>query len=351
MTRTSMREWTFKYLWYIFIPISIWLYLAHFNPISVLTTAALAIIPLTYHIAKSTQQLSLRTNTVVGSLLNATFGNAIELMIAIFAIQAGLVEMVKASIIGSIILNILLLIGLSILFGGLKYREQTFNRDSAGVASTMLLIAVAGLSLPTIYVVITGKSAIIMSRAVSITLGITYLLSLVFVLFTHRHLFVAKRDAIEQLIWDVRKSVLVLLLSTGLAALESHILVDALQPIIDAAHLHETFVGLVIIAIITNVPEHLAAIRYGRRNNITLSLEIGMNSAIQIALFVAPILVFISPLLAVEMSLAFAPFQMVAMILTVMIINYIGADGICNWLEGVQLVAVYIIIAIAFYFI
>jgi len=346
-----VKRWLFKYSFYIFIPISIWLYLAHFFPIAVFIVAILAIIPLTSLIAKSTQQLSMRTTTIVGSLLNATFGNAIEFMIAIFAIQAGLIEMVRASIIGSIILNVLLLIGFSMLFGGFKYREQTFNKDSAGLASTMLLIAVAGLSLPTIYAVITDKSAVIMSQAVSVTLGITYLLSLVFVLFTHRHLFVAKRDATEQVIWGPRKSILVLLLSIGLAALESHILVDALQPLIDAAHLHETFVGLVIIAIITNVPEHLAAIGYGRRNNITLSLEIGMNSAIQIALFVAPVLVFISPLLAAEMSLAFAPFQMVAMILAVMIINYIGADGICNWLEGVQLIAVYIIIAIAFYFI
>jgi Ca2+:H+ antiporter len=272
-------------------------------------------------------------------------------MIAIFAIRAGLVEMVKASMIGSIILNILLLIGLSMLFGGFRYHKQTFNRDSAGVASTMLLIAIAGLSLPTIYSVLTSKPVIIMSRAVSITLGITYLLSLVFVLFTHRHLFLAKRDTTEQLIWGIRKSVSVLILSVGIAAFESHILVDALRPIIETTQLSETFIGLVIIAIITNIPEHLSAIRYAWQDNIDLSLEIGMNSAIQIALFVTPALVFISPLLAVEMSLAFAPFQIVAMILAVMIINYIGADGICNWLEGIQLVAVYVIIAIAFYFI
>jgi len=351
MTYAVIKKLAFKYLWYIFIPISIWLYLAHFNSISIFIFALLAIIPLTSNISKSTHQLSLRTSTVVGSLLNATFGNAIEFIIAIFAIQAGLVALVKASIIGSIILNILLLIGLSILFGGLKYRDQIFNRASAGVASTMLIIAVAGLSLPTIYAVITDKSAIIMSRAVSITLGITYLLSLLFVLLTHRHLFVAQRDTTKQLIWGLKKSVLVLLVSIGFAAIESHILVEALQPIINATQIHETFVGLVIIAIITNIPEHLAAIGYGRRNNITLSMEIGMNSAIQIALFVAPVLVFISPLMACEMSLAFTPFQIIAMILSVMIINYIGADGICNWFEGVQLVAVYIIIAIAFYFI
>ena len=346
-----MKTWLIKYLWFIFIPVSIWLYLAHSNPTAVFIMSILAVIPMTSLIAKSTQQLSMRTSTVMGSLINATFGNAIEFLIAIFAIQVGLVEMVKASIIGSIILNILLLIGLSMLFGGFKYREQKFNKDSAGVASTMLLIAVAGLSMPTIYAVLTGNSAMVMSRAVSIILGITYLLSLVFVLFTHRHLFVAERDAAEQLIWGLRKSVVVLLISLGVAAFESHIMVDALHSLFDTTSLSETFVGLVIIAIITNVPEHAAAIIYGRRDNITLSLEIGMNSATQIALFVVPVLVLISPLLASEMSLVFSPLQMVAMILTVMIINYISIDGICNWFEGVKLVAMYIIIAIAFYFI
>ena len=258
---------------------------------------------------------------------------------------------VKASIAGSIILNILLLIGLSMLFGGLKFREQKFNTASAGVSSTMLLIAVAGLSMPTIYSVLTAKSAVLMSRSVSIILGITYLLSLVFVLFTHRHLFVARHNAADRLVWGIKQSVLVLLPCLGLAALESHILIDSLQPLIASANLSETFAGMVIIAIITNVPEHMAAISYARRDEITLSLEIGMNSAIQIALFVVPILVLISPLLTSGMSLVFTPFQLVAMILTVMIINYIGADGVCNWLEGVQLVAVYIIIAIAFYFV
>ena len=345
-----MKNWIFKYLWLVLVPLSIWLFLAKANQVAIFLTAMLAIIPLTSLIARSTRQLSQKTSTVVSSLLNATFGNAIELLIAIFALRAGLVEMVRASIIGSIVINILLLIGLSMVFGGLKYSEQKFNKDSAGVSSTMLLIAVAGLSMPTIYAVLTAKSAVVMSQAVSVILGITYLLSLVFVLFTHRHLFVAVRDASEQVVWGLRKSVLVLLVSLGLTALESYMLVDVLKPLIDNTELNETFVGLVIIAIITNVPEHLAAIGYGRRNNITLSLEIGMNSTTQIALFVVPVLVLISPLLASEMSLAFAPFQMVAMILAVLIINYVSIDGVCNWFEGIKLVAMYIIIAIAFYF-
>ncbi len=143
-----MKKQLINYILSLFIPVSVALYLIHFNPVAVFILTILAIIPITSYLAKATHQLSIRTSNVVGGLLNATFGNAIEFIIAIFAIRAGLIEMVKASIAGSIILNILLLIGLSMLFGGFKYREQTFNRDSAGVASTMLLIAVAGLSLP-----------------------------------------------------------------------------------------------------------------------------------------------------------------------------------------------------------
>lgn len=346
----SIRKWFFPYLWLVFVPVSIGLKLSGAHPFAVSITAVLAIIPVTHLIARSTQYLSARSSTIIGSLMNATFGNAIEFLIAIFAIRAGLIDMVRASITGSIIINILLLIGLSMIFGGIRFKEQTFNRDSAGVSSSMLLIAVTGLVLPTIYSMITNKSAVIMSQAVSITLGITYLLSLFFVLFTHRHLFEARRDFSDKVTWGWRRSVLVLLVSIGIAAYESEILVSVLQPIFSTTGLRQDFIGLVVIALITNVPEHLAAIRFGLCDNITLSMEIGMNSAIQIALFVVPVLVLVAPLVGAGLTLAFPPFQMIALILAVMIINYMGSDGICNWLEGVQLVAVYILIAIAFYF-
>ena len=344
------RSWFFPYAWLVFVPLALIFDRAHSNPVLIFTIAVLGIIPVARLLAQSTEELSLRTSTVAGSLLNATFGNAIEFMIAIFAIRAGLIELVKASLIGSIVLNILLLIGLSMIFGGVKYRDQKFNRDSVGVASTMLLIAVAGLSLPTIYSALTGKSPIIMSQAVSITLAVTYVLSLIFVLFTHSHLFRAKRDVAYQATWSKTKALVVLLIFTVLAAVMSNVLVDVLRPILETTGLSEVFVGLVVIAVLTNIPEHITAITFGLRDNITQSIEIGMNSAIQIALFVAPILVFVAPVVGGQMNLAFAPFQMAAMFLTVMIINYLGSDGICNWLEGVQLVAVYVIIAIAFYF-
>lgn len=345
-------KWIFPWGFLIFSPVSLLLYETHANTILIFAVTLLAIVPATSLIARSTHELSARTSTTVGSLLNASFGNAIELSIAIFAIRAGLVEMVQASISGSIILNILLLIGASMLFGGIKHREQLFNRESAGVASTMLLIAVAGLTLPTLYALVTGKSAGVMSQAVSITLAATYLLGLFFTLFTHRHLFVAKREAgAEVPRWSTGRSVAVLLLGIAVAGIESEVLVSSVRPLIDTIHMSELFIGMVLIALITNVPEHITAISFGLRDNITMSLEIGMNSAIQIALFVAPILVFISPLVSGQpFTLAFSSFELVGLVLAVTIINFIGSDGVCNWLEGVQLVAVYAIIATAFFF-
>ncbi|MBI2181509.1 MAG: cation transporter, partial [Deltaproteobacteria bacterium] len=189
--------------------------------------------------------------------------------------------------------------------------------------------------------------------AVSITLAATYVFGLFFTLFTHRHLFVAKREAgNEGPRWTRARSSLVLLTSVAVAAIESEVLVNTVGPLTGTINLSEAFIGMVLIAVITNVPEHIAAISFGLRDNITLSLEIGMNSAIQIALFVAPILVFVSPLVSGQpFTLAFSSFELVGLVLAVAIINFIGSDGICNWLEGVQLVAVYAIIATAFFFI
>ncbi len=348
----SPRRWIYPWAFLIFCPLSLLLHEIGAPLGFVLTATLLAIIPATSLITRATHALSRKTGTAVGSLLNASFGNAIELFIAIFALKAGLIGMVQASLSGSIIINLLLLIGASMLVGGIKHREQYFNKESAGVGSTMLLIAVTGMTLPTLYSLVTGKSAGVMSQAVSITLAATYLLGLFFTLFTHKHLFVARRETPEDCpTWSPLRSSLVLLVGIGVTAVEAEILVSLVKPMITTLHWSELFVGLVFIAIITNVPEHIAAISFGLRDNITLSLEIGMNSAIQIALFVAPILVFVSPLLTGQpFTLAFTSFEMVGLVLSITIINFIGSDGVCNWLEGAQLVAVYAIIATAFFF-
>ena len=339
----------------VFVPITIAAYYSGLPDIVTFILAAVGIAGLSHVIVESTSIIAQRASNTVSALINATFGNAIEFMIAIFSLRLGLVELVKASIIGSIIINVLLLIGLSMVFGGLKYKEQKFNKDSAGVSSTMLIIVVVGLVLPSMFNLVENKSVQAVSVAVSIVLGIVYILSLFYTLGTHKHLFMVEREVSPKPLahrWPFAAAVIALLISIGLASFTSDILVKTINPLIDKMHFTEQFVGLVIIALLTNIPEHLSAIIFARKNNMTLSLEIGMSSALQIALFVVPILVLLSTALTgTTLNLVFGPFALAALVVTAMIANYISSDGVCHWLEGAQLTAVYLLIAIAFYFI
>jgi Ca2+:H+ antiporter len=337
----------------LFIPVSLTLYYLKINSTFTFIATAGAIAGITHLMAESTSIIAGRVSTTISALINATFGNAVEFLIAIFALQNGLVEMVKASITGSIIINVLLLIGLSMLAGGLKYKEQKFNKDSAGLSSTMLIIAVFGLAMPSLYSMIVGRPEKEMSFAVSIILGAIYLLSLIYTFGTHRHLFTVERQAPDEKIgrWSLRTAVIILLLATAAAGLESNALVESIKPIVGKTGLTETFIGLVFVALLTNIPEHISAMTFARRNNMTLSLEIGMSSALQIALFVVPILVLVSSAMAGGvLDLVFSPFELTAVLITAMIANYIGSDGVCHWVEGAQLIAVYMLIAVAFYF-
>jgi Ca2+:H+ antiporter len=265
----------------------------NFNSVAVFILTIVAIVPVVALMARSTEDLSRRSGTLVGSLLNVTFGNAFEIITGIFAIRAGLIDMVKASLVGSIVFNLLMVVGFSMFAGGLKFKEQRFNRKSVGVSSSMLLIAVAGLAMPTLYSALTSKSTQVMSNVVAATLGVTYVLSLVFALFTHRHLFRTQRSADEQAGWGWRKSLVVLFVTVILAAVESEILVGNMHTIIDSTGISQIFIGLVVIGIIGNIPEIMTAVTLGLKNKITQSLEIGMNSATQIALL--PFLSWSSP--------------------------------------------------------
>jgi Ca2+:H+ antiporter len=339
----------------LFIPVSILFYYLNINPILSFLFTAAAIIGISHTIIEATGIVAQRVSTTISALINATFGNAIEFFIAVFSLRQGLVELVKASIVGSIMLNVLFLIGLSMFLGGLKYKEQRFNKDSAGLSSTMLIIMVVGLVLPSMYSMLVAKPAHSMSLAVSVVLGIVYILSLVYTLVTHKHLFVVEREAPDAPTfhhWSIRIAIIILFAGIGLASFESYLLVNTITPLISSMGLTQTFLGLVFIAILTNLPEHVSAVSFARRNNMTLSLEIGMSSALQIALFVVPVLVLLSTALTgMPLDLVFSPFSLIALVMTAMIANYISSDGICHWLEGVQLIAVYALIAIAFYFI
>lgn len=339
----------------LFIPISFYFALFTQDKLMIFITSSIALIPVARVIGHATKEIALQTNPTIGGLVNATFGNIMELIIAVFALSQGLVRIVQASLIGSIIGNILLLIGISIFFGGIKYKEQRFNKDSAGVSSTMLIIAVIGLALPSIYSMLNPSSphVALISDAVVAVLAVTYIASLVFSLYTHKHLFDPSdeiKSSREKPTMKKRHAMLLLVIATIFVTFEADLMVNQVEFAASTMGLSQTFIGLVIIAVLTNIAEKANAVHFARENKLDISLEIGLNSAIQIALFVVPVLVFISEILGYGFAIQFSLFEIISVFFSVMIINYLSSDGRCNWLEGFQLISVYAIIAIAFFF-
>jgi Ca2+:H+ antiporter len=344
------------YLLLVFIPISILLYVLTKEDSIIFITSVLAIVPLARIMGYTTKEISLQTNPTVSGLFSATFGNAIELIIAILALNAGLIQVVQASIIGSIIGNILLLVGLSIFAGGIRYKNQRFNNETIAVSSTMLIIVVAGLAIPSVYEIVTPKNPqiLLLSSAVAIVMALIYLAGLFFSLRTHKDLFDASDEikaTQERPTMSRRLAASILFLTIVVVTFESEILVSTIEHAAQAIGLSQVFIGLVVIAIITNIAEISTAVHFSVRNKLDVSIEIGLSSAIQIALFVVPILMLVSQIFNFGFTLVFTPFEILAVILAVLIVNYLSADGRCNWLEGAQLISVYSIIAIAFFFV
>ncbi|MBE3120587.1 MAG: calcium/proton exchanger [Thermoplasmata archaeon] len=344
------------YCFLLFIPVSIFSALVLKNDTLTFVTCILAIVPLARIMGYTTKEISLQSNPTVSGLFSATFGNAIELIIAIFALRAGLIQVVQASIIGSIIGNILLLIGLSIFAGGLRFKNQRFNNETIAVSSTMLIIVVAGLAIPSVYSFLNPKGVHIqvLSNAVAVVMTLIYLAGLFFSLRTHKDLFDASDEmkaTHERPTMSKKLAASILLLTVAVVAIESEFLVHGIENAAVTIGITQTFVGIVIIAIITNIAEKSTAVHFALENKLDVSIEIGLSSAIQIALFVVPILMLISSVFNLGFSLVFTPFQILAVMLAVLIVNYLSADGRCNWLEGAQLISVYSIIAIAFFFV
>ena len=344
------------YLLLVFIPISILLYALTKEDSIIFITSVLAIVPLARIMGYTTKEISLQTNPTVSGLFSATFGNAIELIIAILALNAGLIQVVQASIIGSIIGNILLLVGLSIFAGGIRYKNQRFNNETIAVSSTMLIIVVAGLAIPSVYEIVTPKNPqiLLLSSAVAIVMALIYLAGLFFSLRTHKDLFDASDEikaTQERPTMSRRLAALILFITIVVVTFESEILVSTIEHAAQAIGLSQVFIGLVVIAIITNIAEISTAVHFSVKNKLDVSIEIGLSSAIQIALFVVPILMLVSQVFNFGFTLVFTPFEILAVILAVLIVNYLSADGRCNWLEGAQLISVYSIIAIAFFFV
>jgi Ca2+:H+ antiporter len=318
-------------------------------------TSALAVIPLAGVMSEATEELSLHTGPRLGGLLNATLGNAAELIITLFAIHAGLIELAKASITGSILGNVLLILGFSMLVGGLKNGEQRFNRISASSNATMLLIAVAALTVPSIFFLSHTESdgpVEWLSIGIAIIMLVIYLAGLLYAFRFLQHDTDEVAEMVEQVEgrWSIRKAVLLLLASTLGLALLSEVLVGAVERTVASLGMSEFFIGIILVPLVGNVAEHFVAVQAAWRNKMELSLAVSLGSSLQVALLVVPVLVFSSLLLQQPMTLIFNTFEIVALFLAVLIAAFVASDGRSNWLEGSQLLTLYVILGMAFFF-
>ncbi len=336
----------------LFVPIAIIGNYAGLSPILTFFLSALAVIPLAKYIGEATDELAIRTGPALGGLLNATFGNATELIIGLIAIRSGLLEVVKASITGSIIGNLLLVLGTAMIAGGSRNKIQSFNKTAALASASTLLLAVIALVIPAIFVQTGATNAHLieeLSVFVSIFLVIAYMAGLLFSLRTHKHLYVEEVGEYEAR-WSKTRSLTVLIVATAFVGWVSEILVGSIEPLVEVLGWTQLFIGVIFVAIIGNAAEHTSAIVMALKNKMDLALQISIGSATQIAMFVAPILVFSSLFLGKPMSLIFNTFELVAIVLSVFITNLIVEDGESNWLEGLQLLMAYAIMAVAFFF-
>jgi Ca2+:H+ antiporter len=362
----SKENWLLALL--VFFPVALALeYAVHAPSLALFLTSAAAIIPLAALMGRATEQLAERLGEGVGGLLNATFGNAAELIIAIVALRAGLYDLVKASITGSIIGNILLVFGASALWAGLKYDMQRFNKTAASLNAALLVLSAIGLVVPAIFHLVIGPTETTravagagviteqtLSLEIAIVLLVTYALSLVFSLRTHSHLYVGEASELtDELVPghpSVAKSVTLLLVATAAIAVMSELLVGAVEDTASAFGMNEVFVGVILVALIGNAAEHSSGILMAARNKMDAAITIAIGSSIQVALFVAPVLVLLSYLIApAPMDLRFTTLEVVAVGISVWIMSLVAQDGESHWMEGVQLLAVYVILGMAFF--
>jgi len=341
------------------IPVAIGLELAEADPLYIFIASAGAIIPLAGWMGRSTEWISEHLGSGVGGLLNATFGNAAELIIAIMALRAGLIDVVKASITGSIIGNILLVLGLAIVAGGVKRPQLQFNRTAASLSTTLLALSAIALVVPAVFHHLARGAGAepaerTLSLEIAIILAVTYILSLVFSLHTHKHLYVgpASEDSEEALgmrhvpLW---RATLILVVATGFVALMSEMLVGTVEHAAERLGMSDVFVGVFLLAIIGNAAEHSTAVLMAMKNKMDLALNIAVGSSLQVALLVAPLLVFVSYAFGRPMDLVFTTFEIAAVAVSTAIVNLIALDGESNWMEGALLLAVYGILGMAFY--
>lgn len=352
----------------IFIPVALGLRFAGAAPAVQFAVALVAILPLAAVMGEATEQMAHRAGPGIGGLLNATFGNAAELIIALALLFKGKDVAVKASITGSIIGNLLLVLGLSLLVGGLRFRVQRFNRTAAGVGATMMVLAAMGMLVPAIFhalpevMFLNDEMALNLEHELSLgvcfILILTYLCSLVFSLKTHKDLYNPVEEEVSTAsghqehvgeFWSVRRSIITLLSATFFVALISEMLAANIEETGHKWGLTQVFLGVIVVAIVGNAAEHSSAILMAMKNKMDLAVGIAMGSALQIALFVAPVLVFASYLRDHPMDLLFTTLEVVAVLTAVTIARMVAEDGESNWLEGAMLLMIYAILGVAFF--
>ncbi|MFT4036299.1 MAG: calcium/proton exchanger [Patulibacter sp.] len=354
------------YLLIPFIPLAIGLDLGHAGATVIFVAAALGVIPTAALMGKATEELAARSGPGIGGLLNVTFGNAPELIIALFALNAGLQEVVKASLIGSVLGNLLLVLGGSIVFGGIGRERQSFHPTAVTAQMTMLMLAGAALLMPTVFVLIDGtglpqvgdeiaqlpREAKVMSDIVAVILLASYGAGLLFSLRTHRDLFNPGGDSDEQHdAWTVRRSVLTLAVAGIAVGVMSEILVGSLEEASHGLGLSPFFIGLIVVAIVGNAAEHWVALYFARKDQMDLTVNIAIGSGAQIALFVAPVLVLASLVLGpTPMALVFNGYELAAILVAILAVDQVVRDGESTWFEGFQLLALYAIFGVVFFF-
>jgi Ca2+:H+ antiporter len=351
------------------MPVALALQVFHVGDLWIFVFSGLAVVPLAGLMGRATENLAETLGAGVGGLLNATFGNAAELIIALLILWRGpeMYPLVKATITGSIIGNVLLVLGAAILLGGLSYQRQKFNRTAASMGATLLALACIGLVMPTMYYYLFRAEADLspeelhnvefLSEEIAVILAVIYLLSLVFSLWTHQHLFGGPEHDLpttgkhRQPEWDRTTSLIVLLVATAGVAWMAHMLVGTVEHAGQALGMNQVFLGVIVVAVVGNAAEHSTAVLVAMKNKMDLAVHIAIGSSIQIALFVAPVLVFASMFMGHShpLDLHFTPLELIAVIVAVGVLALVSQDGESHWMEGAMLLAVYIILALAFY--
>lgn len=340
----------------VFLPIAILAELLHWPSLLVFSTSALAVVPLAGLLGEATEALAAKMGPRLGGLLNATLGNAAELIITLIAIRAGQLALVKASLIGSVLGNILLVLGFSILLGGIRHGIQTFDRGAAGLDATMLILATIAISVPSIFNAAIEPDTLRveeLSLTTAAVMLVIYVLGIIYMLKSRApavDIGPAVPPTHDVPHWSTGLALGVLAASVVGIGVMSEFLVGSIEPVTEALGFSEFFIGIIIIPIIGNVAEHLVAVQVALKNQMDLSLSIANGSSLQIALFVAPVLVFVSLLMGNPLTLEFNNFELIALTAASVIAAFIALDGKSNWLEGAMLLAVYAILGLAFFF-